>query len=222
LESEIKNKPGLFITFEGIEGSGKTTLMELVANALRQRGLDPLLTREPGGTELGLALRRVLLDPQGTGMEAATELLLFGADRAQHVAEVIRPALVTGRVVLCDRFSDATGAYQGHGRGISLQAVKTVDRVARGETRPDLTVLLDLPEELGLARAKARNTQVSDPSESRIDEEELAFHRKVREGYLHLAGQDPERFMVLDARKDVTELGELILEELTKRFPNAL
>jgi dTMP kinase len=213
---------GLFITFEGIEGSGKTTLIEPVAEALRKRGHDPLLTREPGGTDLGLALRKVLLNPRTTGMDSLTELMLFGADRAQHVAEVIRPALEAGRVILCDRFSDATCAYQGFGRGIPLETVNAVDEVAKAGIHPDMTALLDIPAELGLVRVSARNSKAADISESRIDEEELVFHRKVREGYLLLAQREPDRFFVLDARLSPPELAEAVMKELAMRFEDVI
>ncbi len=212
---------GLFVTFEGIEGSGKTTLIGEVASSLRKKNLDPLLTREPGGTGLGLALRNVLLDPGGVEMEDLAELMLFGADRAQHVAEVIRPALAEGRIVLCDRFSQATMAYQGFGRGLPRKTVDDVDKAARGEIRPDLIILLDLPVETGLARARARNFQGADLSETRIDEEELSFHQRVREGYLQIAGEDPERHLILDARRQSGELAKTVITEISARFPRA-
>jgi len=212
---------GLFVTFEGIEGSGKTTLIGNVASALRRKDLDPLLTREPGGTGLGLVLRNVLLNPEGVGMEALAELMLFGADRAQHVAEVIRPALASGRIVLCDRFSQATLAYQGFGRGLPRETVEAVDEAARGDTLPDLIVLLDLPVEAGLARAKTRNLRGSDISETRLDEEEMSFHRRVREGYLVIAGKDPERHFILDAQRRSDELAETVIREMSERFPHA-
>ena len=211
---------GIFITFEGIEGSGKTTLMDLVAHALREKGFDPLLSREPGGTDLGIALRNVLLDPGVAGMEAVTELMLFGADRAQHVAEVVRPTLEAGGMILCDRFSDATLAYQGHGRGVPPETVNAVDGAARGGIRPDMTVLLDLPAELGLERARRRNNLAADQSESRIDEEELAFHHRVREGYLRIMKEDPERFLLLDGESQPPELSEAVIRELAARFPH--
>ncbi len=212
---------GIFITFEGIEGSGKTTLMEGVARTLQEKGQDPLLSREPGGTDLGAALRNVLLDPQASGIIAMAELMLFGADRAQHVAEVIRPALEAGRVVLCDRFSDATRAYQGYGRGLLPGTVETVDGAARGEIRPDMTVLVDLPAEIGLERARNRNKQAADQSESRIDEEELAFHRRVREGYLLIVKQEPERFLILDGILRPNELIKTVIKQFALRFPHA-
>jgi len=225
LETDIEKKRdrrGIFVTFEGIEGSGKTTLIGKVGLSLREKNLDPLLTREPGGTGLGLALRNVLLDPEGPGMENLAELMLFGADRAQHVAEVIRPALAEGRIVLCDRFSQATMAYQGFGRGLCRETVDAVDKAARGEVRPDLIVLLDLPVEAGLARVRKRNFRGSDLSETRIDEEELSFHQRVREGYLQIAREDPERHFILDARRPSVELSKVVISEMSARFPHAL
>jgi dTMP kinase len=181
-------------------------------------GHDPLLTREPGGTDLGLVLRKVLLDPDTTAMNVLTELMLFAADRAQHVAEVIQPAIEAGRIILCDRFSDATCAYQGFGRGIPLETINNVDEAARAGVNPDMTVLLDIPAEIGLARVTARNSQVSEMSESRIDEEEIAFHHIVREGYLLLAQREPGRFLVLDGCLSPPELADAVIKELVERF----
>ena len=211
---------GIFVTFEGIEGSGKSTLLYSVAAALRRSGLDPLMTREPGGTSLGVALRKVLLNPDMEKICSMAELMLFAADRAQHISQVINPALETGQVVLCDRFSDATIAYQGYGRGILLDEISAVDNQARGGTVPQLTILLDLPVKTGLTRARTRNEEASDSSESRIDEEEMAFHERVREGYLMLAGKDPERFLVLDATEKPDRLEELTMNEFRTRFPD--
>ncbi|MDF1535701.1 MAG: dTMP kinase [bacterium] len=212
---------GIFITFEGIEGSGKTTLMELVARSLGRNGRNCVLTREPGGTPLGLSLRRVLLDPSAAQISSTAELMLFAADRAQHVAEVIRPALDHDSIVLCDRFSDATVAYQGYGRGLPLEVIASVDSQARGETAPDLTVLLDLTVGEGLGRARSRNEGSCGPSESRIDEEETAFHQRVRDGYLDLAREEPDRFLVLDATLEPGNLAEMVTDELARRFPRA-
>ena len=213
---------GIFITFEGIEGSGKTTLMELVAKSLGRHGRDCVLTREPGGTPLGLSLRRVLLDPSAAEISSTAELMLFAADRAQHVAEVVRPALDDDSIVLCDRFSDATIAYQGYGRGISLEIIAAVDSRARGVTVPDMTVLLDLPVETGLKRARSRNDGSNGPSESRIVDEELAFHQRVRDGYLQLSREEPERFFVLDATLEPGRLAEALIDELARRFSGAV
>ena len=213
---------GIFITFEGIEGSGKSTLIDNVAAALRQAGRDPLMTREPGGTSLGIALRKVLLNPEMEKLGSMAELMLFVADRAQHVFQVILPALEAGQIVLCDRYSDATIAYQGHGRGIPLDVITAVDNHARSEAIPHLTVLLDLPAETGLTRARTRNKESMDSSESRIDEEEMAFHQRVREGYLMLADQEPERFLVLDAREKSDRMAELVMNGIRSRFPDAV
>lgn len=220
--SEKRDSRGIFITFEGIEGSGKSTLLYNVAGALRRSGLDPVLTREPGGTSLGVALRKVLLNPDMEKICSMAELMLFAADRAQHIAQVILPALEAGQIVLCDRYSDATIAYQGHGRGLPIENITAVDSKARGGTAPHMTVLLDLPVEAGLSRALARNDETADNSESRIDEEEMSFHEKVREGYLTLAGKEPERFLVLDAREKPDRLEELVMNEVRSRFPDAL
>ena len=213
---------GIFITFEGIEGSGKSTLIDNVAAALRRAGRDPLMTREPGGTSLGVALRKVLLNPEMEKLGSMAELMLFVADRAQHVFQVILPALEAGQIVLCDRYSDATIAYQGHGRGIPLDVITAVDNHARSEAIPHLTVLLDLPAETGLTRARTRNKESMDSSESRIDEEEMAFHQRVREGYLMLADQEPERFLVLDAREKSDRMAELVMNGIRSRFPDAV
>jgi len=213
---------GIFITFEGIEGSGKSTLLYNVAAALRRSGLDPLMTREPGGTALGVALRKVLLNPDMEKIGSKAELLLFAADRAQHVSQVILPALETGQVVLCDRFSDATAAYQGYGRGIPLDVITAVDNQARNGLKPHRTVLLDLPVETGLTRARTRNDESRDNSESRLDEEEMAFHQRVREGYLILADNEPDRFIVLDALDKQDRMAELVMDDFRSRFPDVL
>ncbi len=213
---------GIFITFEGIEGSGKSTLINNVAAALRRAGQDPLITREPGGTSLGVALRKVLLNPEMEKLGSMAELMLFAADRAQHVSQVILPALEAGQIVLCDRYSDATIAYQGHGRGIPLDVITAIDNYARSEAIPHMTILLDLPAETGLTRARTRNKESMDSSESRIDEEEMVFHQKVREGYLMLADQEPDRFLVLDAREKPDRMAGLVMDGFRSRFPDAV
>jgi dTMP kinase len=180
------------------------------------------MTREPGGTSLGVALRKVLLNPDMEKIGSMAELMLFAADRAQHVSQVILPALKTGQIVLCDRYSDATFAYQGHGRGIPLDVIADVDNQARSGAIPHMTVLLDLPVETGLTRARSRNDESSDSSESRIDEEEMAFHQRVREGYLMLAGNEPQRFLVLNALEKPDRLEELVMDEFRSRFPDAV
>jgi dTMP kinase len=213
---------GFFVTFEGIEGSGKSTLIHNVANALRPSGLDPIVTREPGGTSLGVALRKVLLSPDMGVIGPIAELMMFAADRAQHVSEVILPALAKGKIVLCDRYSDATVAYQGYGRGIPFDVINVVDMKARDSAVPDLTVLLDLPVEKGLSRVRKRNDLSKDISESRIDEEETAFHQRVRDGYLAIARLEPARFLVLDAMDNPEHLTHLVMDEFRSRYPDEL
>jgi dTMP kinase len=211
---------GALVTFEGMEGAGKSTLISLVEAALRGRGLDPLVTREPGGTALGNAIRSLLLDPSSRGMDPCCELMLLCADRAQHVAQVLVPALSQGRLVLCDRYSDSTFAYQGYGRGIAIDLVREMDAAARGGISPLLTALVDLPPERGLARARGRNRR-GGSHETRFDDEEIAFHRRVREGFLTLASGEPERFLLLDGELPAEELGRMVLAELARRMPGA-
>lgn len=184
---------GVFITFEGIEGSGKTTVIARVAEAVRTTGRDVLVTREPGGTAIGDEIRRVLLDPTHRAMAPLTELLLYAASRAQHIAEVIRPALAAGRVVLCDRYADATAAYQGAARRIKAATIRQLRKIATDGVEPSLTILLDLPVPVGLARMTQRG-----PGD-RLETEARAFHERVRRGYLRLAQQEPDRIKVVDA-----------------------
>lgn len=206
-----------FITFEGMDGCGKTTQLRILAKALRDRGLEVVETVEPGGTEIGRQIRRILLDPANTSIHARTELLLYFASRAQNVEEVIRPALAAGSVVLCDRFTDSTLVYQGCGRGLAPETVLELDRIACQGLRPSLTVLIDIDLETSLARAKRRNKSASGPDESRIDEESNAFHEAVRRGYLALAAAEPERFVVVDGRAGVAEVAALIEEAIANR-----
>jgi dTMP kinase len=204
----------MFITFEGIEGSGKTTQIKRLVAALQAKGYDCVLTREPGATKIGEKIRAILLDANHTAMLPITELLLYEADRAQHVSEVIEPALAANNVVVSDRFSDATTVYQGYARGYDLKVIEQMHRMVLGQLKPDLTIVLDLPVELGLQRAWKRiRNQNGSLSEDRFEREELVFHEKVRQGYLTLAGLEPERFRVIDAsgepemvHKDVVEV----------------
>lgn len=186
----------LFITFEGIEGCGKTTQIRLLAERLRRNGLELLVTREPGGCPIADAIRSILLHPDSRALVPRAELLLYAAARAQHVDEVIRPALARGTLVLCDRFIDATVAYQGGGRGLDPALIASLNTLATDGLLPDLTLLLDMPAEEGLQRARQRNTAT--PEEDRFERESLAFHRRVRDEYLQLARQH-SRFMVMDA-----------------------
>lgn len=183
---------GLLITFEGPEGSGKTTLITAVADLMGQRGEMPLVIREPGGTDLGERIRNILLDPASEEMCGETELLLMVASRAQLVREKIAPALTAGRIILCDRFADASVAYQGYGRELGENVVHLVNRVALGELQPDLTFLCMLPPEQGQARLQNRATD-------RLDREVADFHRKVYAGYQMMANSGDVRFQVIDA-----------------------
>ena len=197
---------GLFVTFEGPEGSGKTTQIRLLAEWLRQRGADVLLTREPGGTRIGDAVRGLLLDPANTEMRAETEFLLFSAARAQIVGQIIRPHLAQGGVALCDRFADSSLAYQGYGRRLDLATLKVVTAFATGGLTPDLTVCLDLPVIEGLRR-KQGGDQIK---WNRMERERLEFHERVRAAFLSLAAADPSRWLVLDALRGVDEVqGEI-------------
>jgi dTMP kinase len=202
------------ITFEGIEGSGKSSHAQRLAARLRDAGRRVVETREPGGTPLGSALRSVLLGID-TPLTPSAELLLYCADRTQHVAEVIRPALAAGAFVICDRFSDSTIAYQGHGRELDLDVIRHLDALARGDVRPDVTFLLDCPVAVGLARAKARG-----PSD-RFEREAVLFHERVRAGFCALAAAEPRRIVVVDATADAATVAQVIETEVTRRFSQA-
>lgn len=191
---------GLFITLEGPEGAGKSTNREYLAERLRERGIDVLLTREPGGTPLAERIRELLLEPSDESMAADTELLLVFAARAQHLQQVIRPALANGCVVLCDRFTDATYAYQGGGRGLSIERIAQLEQFVQGELRPDLTLIFDLPVEIGLARAAARGCL------DRFEQEGRGFFEAVRQAYLQRAAQAPQRYRVLDAGQTLAQV----------------
>lgn len=201
----------MFITIEGIEGSGKSSVIADVAEFLRGCGCDLLITREPGGCALGRALRAELLDSRNTGIVPEAEIFLYLADRAQHVREVIGPALATGKVVLCDRYADSTLAYQGYGRGRDLDFLCKLNEFATGGLVPDLTLLLDLPAATGLARARLRNElEGKAQAEGRFEAEELAFHERVRGGFLELARLEPARFVLVDVDRPL----ETILPEV--------
>jgi dTMP kinase len=191
------------ITFEGVDGSGKTTQVRSAAARLRAAGREVLETAEPGGSRLGLEIRRILLD-RGSRLTAQAELLLYCASRAQNVQELIRPALAAGKIVLSDRFTDSTVAYQGCGRGLEVETVRTVEAIA-GSPVPNLTFLLDLDPEIALNRLGDRN---------RMELEDLAFHRKVRSAYLELAAREPERIRVIDGRDAVEMVARRIWDTL--------
>jgi dTMP kinase len=190
---------GRFITFEGIDGSGKTTQMHLLAERLRHEGHEVLEAVEPGGTAVGVQIRRILLDSANQDLRPTTELLLYFASRAQNVEQCILPALSAGKIVLCDRFTDSTLAYQGYARGLGEETVLTLDRIACHGLSPDLTLLVDVDLETGLARAQARNAGAA-AFETRMDDQAIEFHRKVREAYLDLAKKHAARFRVIDGR----------------------
>jgi len=199
-----------FITVEGGEGVGKTTSMGLIQSILESRGLEVCITREPGGTALGEMLRTSLLNPELEPPVAMAELLMIFAARAQHISTVIEPALAAGQWVLCDRFTDATYAYQGFGRGIDLPAIATLEQLVQGERRPDVTVLLDLDPLVGLERAQKRAEL------DRFELEEAAFFNRVREGYLSRAEAEPARWIVVDAAQSLEEVSGTLNAQLTR------
>lgn len=194
--------PGVFVTFEGPEGSGKTTQLRLLADWLQRQGWDVLTTREPGGTRIGDRVRAILLDPQHTEMLPTTEILLFSAARAQVVGERILPHLRKGGVVLCDRYADSTMAYQGYGHGLDLGVLRTITEFATGGLVPDLTILLDVPVEVGLRR-KAEGLG---GEWNRMEQKARAFHERVRAGYREMAALEPDRWLVLDATASIAEV----------------
>ncbi len=200
---------GIFITFEGIDGSGKSTQLRLLANLLLSQDRKVLVTREPGGTPVGLRLRAALLDAQGQ-VDPLTELLVFAADRAQHVRRVLRPALEAGQIVLSDRYADATRAYQGAGRGFSAELISEIVQLATEGLTPDLTLLFDLSVTESCARTRRRSEarQTGD----RLDSEDAGFHTRVREAYLALAEKEPERFHIIPANGSLEETHERVKE----------
>ncbi len=210
----------LFISFEGPEGAGKTTIMAMLDKELRALGNTTLLTREPGGCRLGHNLRSLLLAPEMGDIAGDAELFLFLADRAQHIAEVVKPALAAGKIVLCDRYADSTIAYQGHGRGMAEAPLLMACRLADGGLEPDITFLLDLPVETGLERATSRNNRDKKLMEqSRFDAEAIDFHHRVRQGYLKLAARHPDRIAVIDATRPPAEVLAACMSVLAHRLP---
>ena len=206
--------PGTFITFEGIDGSGKSTQLRLLNNFLRANGWNPLITREPGGTPVGLRLRAALLDATEE-VDPLTELLVFAADRAQHVRRVIRPALEAGRVVISDRYADATVAYQGAGRGFPPQLITEIVQLATEGLKPDLTVLFDVGIEESTSRTTRRSSGKSSSNKTgpdRLDIENAEFHSRVREAYLQIASAEPERVTVIDASGPLEQTQERVKE----------
>ena len=202
---------GLFVTFEGPEGAGKSTQIRLLAERLKCEGMAHLLTREPGGTDIGGKLRELVLDARSR-MSAMTEFLIYSASRAQLVGEVVRPALERGEVLVCDRYVDSSYAYQGYGRGLDMAQLRAVSEAATGGLTPDLTVLLDIDPDLGLRRA----ARVAEPD--RIEQAGLEFHARVREGFLILAAAEPQRFLILEGAQAQELLAEAIWKAVSARM----
>ncbi|MHB8482226.1 MAG: dTMP kinase [Nitrospiria bacterium] len=201
------NKTGVFITFEGIEGSGKSKHIIQLSADLKKEGFPVVVTREPGGTPIGEKIRNIILNPEHAEMDSTTELLLYLATRSQHIHEMILPALKENKIVLCDRFHDSTYAYQGGGRGLDFKVIEPFVQILFHHLKPDLTFLLDLSPKIGLERIEQRK------SLNRIDAENLAFHETVRSNYLSLVNQEPSRFRVIDSHRDYYEVHQEILKE---------
>jgi len=210
----MQSKAGAFISLEGPEGAGKTTQLKALSKQLDVLGVPHIVTRDPGGTPLGKQIRRILLNPENP-VQPMSELLLYQADRAQHVAELIVPALAKGQLVLCDRYIDSTMAYQGYGRGIDFAIIEQLNQIATGGLRPEMTILFDLDSSDGLAR-------LHPGGHDRMEREALEFHHKVRQGYLDLVRKEPDRWKFIDAGKPMTtvqkELRKLLFDKLEKRF----
>ena len=204
---------GLFITIEGPEGSGKSTQGRKLSKYLEKKGFRPIVTQEPGGTKIGQKIRKILLSPTSKEMEALTELFLYLAARAQHVEEMIKPALSEGKIVISDRFLDATVAYQSYGRGLDRDLVNKLNRLATDKLKPDLTILLDIEITRGMKRARGKGRG------DRIEQEKIKFHQEVREGYLELAGEEPERIKIIKVEGSLEETQTKIrqyVDELVK------
>ncbi|MFD1773618.1 dTMP kinase [Paenibacillus rhizophilus] len=207
-------REGFFITLEGGEGSGKTTIMGRLAAYLQNRSLPYLITREPGGIEIAEKIRSIILDPAHTAMDARTEALLYAASRSQHLAERVEPALKAGLIVLCDRFVDSSLVYQGYARGLGMEEVRAINQFATGGRMPDLTFYLDIEPEVGLARISANGEREI----NRLDLESLAFHQKVREGYRMIAEANPQRIVTLDASRPLHVVERELINTLEDRL----
>ena len=211
----------MFITFEGIEGCGKTTQVKRLGDHLTDLGIPPILTLEPGGTRICQDIRSILLDTKNKELSPLAELFLYAADRAQHVEEVIRPALSQGKWVVCDRFFDATMAYQGYAREQDISLIKILNEKACPGIKPDVTVLVDCPVEVGLERALMRNKVLQQEEQARFEKEKMAFHEAVRKGYLQIAEKEPERFVVVDGTLSIDELELAIFEHIKPHIPKS-
>lgn len=204
---------GIFISFEGIEGTGKTTQAALLAEYFMKKGYETVLTEEPGGTRIGRSIREVLLRVEHSEMHCITELLLYNASRCQHINEIIMPALNAGKIVITDRFTDSTHAYQGYGRGISLEFISALDKFVTGGLMPDLTFLLDMDAEAGLRRNRGANKI------DRLELEDIAFHKNVRTGFVEIAGREWARIKQIDASGSIDEIHSCIVEAAEKFLP---
>ncbi len=209
----------MFITLEGIEGSGKTTQAGYMVEFLEDTGREYFITREPGGTKIGEKIRSILLDTESKGLTPHAELLLYIADRVQHVQEKILPALSKGLTVICDRYYDATLVYQGYARGLDLKLIQKLHEIVLENPKPDITFLFDLSPEIGLKRAWTRiEKETENSGETRFEEEKLSFHNKVREGYLRLAEREPQRFQIIDAGQTEPEVKKQIIKILESKI----
>ena len=205
----------MFITLEGIEGAGKSSQLENIVAFFKIRGYECVTTREPGGTDIGARIRGILLDPANRDLDAGAELLLYVADRVQHIRTVIAPHLAQGHVVLCDRYFDATLVYQGYARGLDMRLIRDLHRLVCSDLIPDLTLLFDLEPKVGLERAwRQINNGGRTGGESRFEQEKLAFHEKVRNGYLELASNEPGRFRIIDAARSERRVAQAIEDAL--------
>jgi dTMP kinase len=210
----------MFISLEGIEGAGKTTQLKNIVAYLQGRGYECVTTREPGGTDIGARIRGILLDPANQELDAVAELLLYVADRVQHLRTFIQPHLAAGRVVLCDRYFDATLVYQGYARGVDTTLIRRLHQLVCDNLQPDITLLFDLDPSVGLGRAWDQIRNGARTSlETRFEQEKLAFHQKVREGYLDLARMEPGRFRVIDAEQEPRTVALAVETLLTQLLP---
>ena len=212
---------GLFITLEGLDGSGKTTQIKRLADWLQSRGIEPIITRQPGGTSIGDRIRAILLDSRSTGLAPMTEMALMFADRAQAIAEIIKPAMDAGKIVVCDRFTDSTEAYQGGGRQLGSEMVLELHRVICGNLKPDMTILLLPSLNASLARARRRNSREeaqTGKDENRFELEQDGFHRRVWEKYHEIAEREPERVVLIAGDMSIDEIHQQIVEAVSEKL----
>jgi dTMP kinase len=208
---------GLFISIEGIEGSGKTTQIKLLYEYIKTKGYDVILTREPGGCNIGEQIRHILLDPNNN-ITPLTELLLYMAARIQHIHEVIIPALSEGKIVITDRFIDATIAYQGYGRGINIELIHKLNRLVIQDIKPDITFILDIEPDEGILRAVNIAKERPEGYPDRIEKEDISFHQRVRQGYLDIAAKEPDRVIVINGRGGIDEIHQKICNIVSARL----